>query len=869
MGRARREDGIVRFYRGCLALYPAEFRAEYGRELCLVFADRWREERTPAGRAVVCAEAVNGVLHEATKEHLHMIWQDLRYALRVLRKDATVTVAALAILALGIGATTLVFSLANGLLLRPLPYADAGRLVTMEEYSPRDPNENGQISFVNAMDFAARVRLVENLGVYGSDRVVLRGENQAETLLAAEVTVGVLRALGVTPLAGRIFTREEASPGGPRVVILSEEVWASRYGRDPHIVGRSIMAGRFPHLVVGVMPAGFSFPERAEMWLPLQDDPAKTPRTDYGSHAIARLKPGVTVEQASAEMQSLLQQIQREHPEANNNWRARVTPLRVTAAAAYRQQVIALLVAVALLLAIACANVSNLLLVKASGRAREMAVRLAMGASRRRLVRQLISESMLLGLAGGALGAGLAWLGSAPLLRLIPVELPQWMSFAPDGRVLLFSVGVSLATSLVFGLAPAFGASAVNLTTTLKEGGRTGGSSPRQKLLRQGLVVAEVALSVILLAGAGLTVRSFLALRGQDMGYRPEHVLSLQMAYPRVRYPDGPKARTMVQQLTAQVAALPGVRSVALTTGVPLHDGWSRYFTIEGRPRELKDMPFVNHVVVGPGYFRTLGIRLLEGRDFTDADFDQPNIVIVTKDFAQEYWPGESAVGKRVRFGPPTKHEAWHTVVGVAADNRHEQLTHGGRPNVYLPYNAEVTPGSMLVEAAGDPARITSAVRARITAFDHDIALSHVFTLPELIERASWQQRFLAVLFLAFACLALTLAAVGLYASLSYSVSLETREIGIRMALGASAATVRRMLMRRGVILAVVGVGCGMAAALALTRLLRTELFDVSPMDPATYALTPLILMAVAALAAYVPARRATRVDPAIALRWE
>jgi predicted permease len=446
------------------------------------------------------------------------------------------------------------------------------------------------------------------------------------------------------------------------------------------------------------------------------------------------------------------------------------------------------------------------------------------------------------------------------------------MNFSPDPRVLLFTLGVSLVTSLACGLAPAAGSSAVDLTTALKEGGRTGGAGLRQKLLRNAMVVGEVALSVILLVGAGLTVRSFLALRMQKLGYNPDHVVSLQIYYPSARYPDGPKAQTMIQRLTEEISALPGITSAAFTTGVPLHDGWSRIYTIEGRPRDLNDMPFVNHVVVTPRFFRTLGIPLLEGRDFTEADFErqqQEHMLIVTQAFERENWPGDSAVGKRIRFGPPARNEPWQTIVGVVADNHHEQLKPGGRPNVYLPYNPDVTPNSLLARTSGDPARMVSAVRARIASFDRDIAISHVFTLPDLIARASWQDRFLAVLFAAFAFLALTLAAVGLYASLSYTVSLETREIGIRMALGASAAGVQRMLMRQGVALSAVGLGIGMACALALTRLLRSQLFEVSSMDPVTYAVTPLVLIVVAALAAWAPARRATRVDPVIALRWE
>src|SRR5215471_17201780 len=340
-GARQGERGILRVYRGCLALYPAEFREEYGRELCMVFADRWRAERSPAGLAMVWLEALQGILHEAPKEHVHMILQDLRYALRILRKDATVTVAALAILALGIGATTLVFSLANGLLLRPLPYADPERLVTVEEYSPKDPNERGQISFPNFADFAARARLVENMGVFTSGAAVLRGDGGAETVVATIVSDGTLRALGVKPLLGRIFTSEEASPGGPRTVILGEELWARRYARDPQIVGRSIGFGNGKRTVIGVMPASFHFPERAELWATLQTDPTKTPRTDYFLSAIARLKPAVTAEQATSEMQSLLEQIHRENPAANNHWLARVTPLRTFETKDYRKQVIA------------------------------------------------------------------------------------------------------------------------------------------------------------------------------------------------------------------------------------------------------------------------------------------------------------------------------------------------------------------------------------------------------------------------------------------------------------------------------------------------------------------------------------------------
>jgi len=861
-----RESGILRLYRHCLALYPSEFRDEYAHELCLTFADRWREERSPR----VWLEGMSGILQEAPKEHLHVILKDLRYALRILRKDTTVTLAALAILALGIGATTLVFSLANGLLLRPLPYADPGRIVAVGEYSPTDPNEYGQISFLNFRDYQARARLVENVGIYSGYSVILRGDGGAETVSAEAISDGVLRSLGVAPTLGRIFTREDTAPNAARVVILSEELWTRRYSRDPQIAGRSIEVDSAKRTVIGVMPANLQFPSNTQLWLADRSDPAKSARTDYYMRAIARLKPGVTVEQAASEWESILEQIHRENQATNNNWKALVTPLRTFEAQDYRKQVIALLVAVALLLAIACANVSNLLVVKASARGREMAVRMAMGASRTRLVRQLASESVLLGLAGGVLGTGLAYVGLPALLSLIPVDLPRWMKFSLDGRVLLFSLAVSLATSLAFGLVPAFGSSVVDLSSSLKEGGRAGSGGGRHKLLRGGLVVGEVALSVILLAGAGLTVRSFLALRAQNLGYNPDHVLSMDVGYPDQRYPDGPKAHEMLRRLTADISSLPGVTSAAFTTGVPLgQDRWSRIYAIEGRPRALKDMPWTNHVVVVPGYFPTLGIPLDEGRDFTEADYDNPHVLVVTRAFARINWPGESAVGKHVRFGPPANNEAWFTIVGVAADNRHDVLKGHGRPVVYRPYSADITPSSLLVRTSGDPAKMVSAIRVRMRAFDPDIALDHVITLPQLIEQASWQDRFLAILFLAFAVLALTLAAVGLYAALSYTVSLHSREIGIRMALGASSASVQGMLLRQGMALAVAGLAIGLAGALAMTRLLESQLYTISPSDPITYAVTPLVLLAVATLAVLVPARRATRVDPAIVLRSE
>jgi putative ABC transport system permease protein len=863
------QAGVLRLYRPFLWLYPAEFRDEYRRELCLAFVDRWREERTLVGLLSVWFHAIFGIFYQAPREHYHMIVHDLRYAFRILRKDLSVTAAAVLILALGIGSTTLVFSLANGLLLRPLPYPQPERIIAVTESSPKDPNETTQISFPNYFDIRARARLLDDIAVFASAQWPIRGEGSAERVPGASVSDGIFRVMGLDPLLGRAISREDDLPSGPKVVVISEELWQRRYGRDPHILGRTIQIDEDRSTIIGVMPAGFHFPDRAEFWVPLQMDPAKAARTDYFLHAVARLKPGVSMEQATSELESLLEQIHRENPAVNNNWIARAIPIRDFVAGSYRKAVITLLVAVGLLLLIACANVCNLLLVKASSRVREIAVRTALGATRRRLLRQLITESLLLGLAGGALGVLLAYAGIPALLSLIPVNLPLWMNFSPDSRVLAFAVGVSLITTLGFGVVPAFGSFHADLTDSLKEGGRGGMSGTRSKFMRHGLVIGEVALSVILLAGAGLMIRSFLALRMQDLGFRPENVLSTSLDWPESRYHDGPPARALLARLTSEVSSLPGVISTSFSSGAPLDDGWGRIFTIENHPVDLKDMTFINHIVVTPGYFHTLAIPLLQGRDFTENDFDTPHIVIVGETFAKKNWPNESPIGKRLRFGPPKNNEPWHTVVGVVADAKHGAYKGEDRASVYLPYNPDITPNVLLVRTAGDPLLLQLALRSRIVTLDSDIVVSRLFSLEQIIARVSWQDRFLTVLFTAFAALAVLLAAVGLYATISYTVSLSTHDIGIRMALGASASRVRAMILRQGMTLAAAGLCIGIVVAFALARLLKTQLYSVSPNDPVTYIAVPIVLILVAALAAFLPTRRATRVDPVIALRHE
>jgi putative ABC transport system permease protein len=860
------EGGALRLYRGVLWLYPGEFRAAYGHELCLFFLDRCREERSSAGVLGVWPAAAYGVVSQAPREHWAMILQDLRYAARRLRHDALTSSAAVAILALGIGATTLVFSLINGLMIRPLPYPHLDRLVAVEEWDPKDANEAKRVSFLNYLDLRARAHRIDDLGVYESGSVALRDGGEGAIVASATVTDAVFGALGVRPLLGRTFTTAESTFHGPQVAVIGENLWRRRYGAAPRILGRVLHIDDLHCTIVGVMPASFSFPERAQIWTPIQMDPSEPhARTSYHLRAVARLHPGVGVAAATAELQSLLAGIHRENPASNNGYQVRAVPYHEFMTGDYRRPVLLLLIAVALLLLIACANVSYLLLVKASARGREMAVRTAIGATRARLIRQLLVEGLLLALAGGALGVVLAAMGTKALVALIPIQLPLWMDFSLDLRVLALALGLSLATTLLFGLVPAFVSFDRNVAEAVKDG-PGGGTRRRHRRLRNVLVMTEVALSFMLLAGAGLAIRSFLALRTQSLGYQPEHVVDLSLAIPEDRYPAGPRYRALQFEVRRAVASLPGVRDVAFTSGVPVNDGWTRIFTIEGRPLPLEKMPSVNHIVTTPEYFHALGIPLLEGRLFNEGDWDRP-LLIVTRTFAHQFWPRERVLGKRVRFGPPTANEQWYTVVGVVADSLHGELRDHQHTNVYLPYNNRFASSELVVRCSGNPEQLIPGLKRQVMSVDRDLAMNRGYTLVELLDLDAWRDRFIAFLFAGFAVLALVLAAGGLYAALAYTVALQTHEIGIRMALGASAARVRSMVMRQGATVLLAGLAIGLAAALALTRMVAGELYAISAVDPLAYTLSAAVLLAAGLAATSLPTRRATQIAPAVALR--
>ena len=801
------------------------------------------------------------------------LFQDLRYALRMLLKKPAFTVVAVMTLALGIGANSTIFSFVNGILLRPLPYRNPDRLMMLDETVPKRGIVSMGVSFPNFADWREQNHVFEDIAAFTPDTYTVVDGGEPEQISGARVSAGMFEILGVSPILGRAFFAEEDHLNQDAVVILSYGLWQRRFAADPNIIGQTITTGSRPRTVIGVMPQGFKFPEVADLWVPMALNSQIWNRNSHGLGAIARLKEGVTIEQAQAEMNTIALHIEEQNPVTNDGKRVSVFSLHESLTGDYRQALMILFGVVGFVLLIACANVANLLLVRASVRQKEVAIRSALGASPRRIFRQLLTESLLLGLIGGVLGLVIAVWGRDLLLAAIPGDMPFWMKFNLDARVLGFTLGVSILTGLVFGVVPALQAANPNLNEVLKEGGRdtTGAGHHR---LRGPLVVSEIALSLVLLVGAGLMMRSFTSLQSVNSGFNPANVMTMRVPLPRARYPEQDKQVEFFQELIARAGRLPGVESVGAISNLPLssYSGWGRSLTVEGRPvLSVGEAPMINHCVVTPNYFQAMGITLLSGRDFTDADgTDAPGVTIIDERLAQEYWPNETALGKRIRFGPPESNEPWKTIVGVVAAVRHQSLDRFTRKGIYVPHR-QITDRDMTIvaRASDNPASLATAMRKLVLDIDSQQAVTNLLTMNEVVSRSVWQPRFYTILFSVFAVVALILGSVGIYGVMSYSITQRTHELGIRMALGAQTSDVLKLVIGRGLILTLTGVGIGLAGALALTRLMTGLLFGVAATDLITYAGVAALLTTVSLVACYIPARRATKIDPMVALRYE
>jgi len=801
---------------------------------------------------------------------------DVRYAARLQRKNRGFTIVAVIALALGIGANTAIFSVVNTVLLRPLPYKDPERLVLVWEDATKQGYPHDTPAAANFVDWRDQNHVFEGMAAISDESFNLTGSGDPERLEGNTVSASLFPLLGVDPHIGRVFTAAEDQPGSQHVVLLSYALWQRRFGADPGIVGKALTLNGESHIVVGVMPARFQFPSTdSQVWVPIaltQEDAAN--RNRHYLQVVARLKPGVSLAQAQSEMNTIAARLQQQYPESNTDLGAAVQSLHEYLVGDIKPALLVLLGAVGLVLLIACANVANLLLARAAVRQKEIAVRVALGAKRSRLMRQFLTESVLLSLLGGLVGLAIAYGGLIVLKAFIPENISQAREISLDLKVLGFTFLISVLTGLIFGLAPAVQAARFNQIETLKEGGRDAATGGSGKRLRSVLVTAEVAISLVLLIGAGLLINSFLRLRNVDPGFRAENLLTMKIVLPDTKYERRAQRAAFYTDLIQRVKSLAGVKSAAVTTNLPLYrQGNSISVDIEGQPAPPPGQErIVVTRIISPGYFDTMGIPLLRGRPLTEQDTETTqNVVVISETMARRYWPGEEVVGKRIAVGKVRKPEDWIQIVGVVKDVRQFELTADPKPQMYLPYRqfGFFDAQDLVVKTDVDSASLAATVRKAVWEIDKDQPVSNIRTMEEILADSIARQRFSMLLLAIFAGVALVLAGVGIYGIMSYSVAQRTHEIGIRMALGAQTGAVLKLAVGYGMKLVVAGLVIGLIAAFALTRVMATLLFGVTATDPTTFTLISLLLIAVAVLASYVPARRATKVNPIIALRYE
>jgi putative ABC transport system permease protein len=805
--------------------------------------------------------------------------RDIKYSIRRLQKSPAFTAITVITLALGIGANTAIFSVVNTILLRPLPYREPERLVTIDHFYPSLNDMRAPVSARGFRDYRDKTQSFEAVAVETGWGVNLTGTGDPERIPGVKVSGDWFRALGISPARGRALQRDDDEPGREHVVVISDGLWRRLYGSDANVVGKSMLLNDETYQIVGVMPPDFRsfFSRRADIFAPLAltQQQLTAGYTNEYLNLTARLKRGVSRERAGAEMKTFAENLKKENP--NNfapTWTLTVRSLNEVATGTIKPVLLVLLGAVGFVLLIACANVANLLLARAAVRIKEIAIRSALGADRLALVRQLLTESVILALTGGVLGLGLARWSVKSLVALNP-NLPRGSEVGIDGTVMAFTLGISVFTGLLFGLAPALQTSRTNLQETLKEGGRSGSADFAGRNVRRGLVVAEVALALTLLIGAGLLIKSVARLQSVDPGFDSRNLLAFNLSLPQAKYRSDTLQIQFADQMLARLNALPGVKSAATTSVLPFNGGWSTSsFQIEGLVVPPgQNGPWGDIRIVSTKFFETMRIPLVRGRIFTEQDAaGSPPVVVIDQEFAKKYFANKEPIGKRITFGPRrgSTDTTWITIVGVVGHAAHEGLDAEKRIQYYFPYRQQggrfIT---VAVRSAGNPMSVMAPVREAVHSVDRDQPLSGIATMETLITQSMGQRKLSMILIGVFSGIALLLASIGIYGVMSYAVTQRTRELGIRMALGAARGRVLALVVSQGMALAMTGVVLGLAGAYGVTRFLASQLYSVKPTDPATFALVTAALAGTALAATLVPALRATRVDPVVALRDE
>jgi putative ABC transport system permease protein len=803
----------------------------------------------------------------------------------MLFKNSGLTSVAVLTLALGIGANTAIFSVVNFVLLRPLSYSHPDQLVMVWERNLKKGFSESPTSFGNFVDFRNTATLID-VAAFMETNFNLTGGGRPERVAGLRVSANLFSVLGINPVRGRIFSPAEDKPGAGRTVILSFGLWQRSFGASPNLVNQTVQLNGQTYTVVGIMPSDFKFPpafsttvggseettSNADLWVPLTTEDVPLVRDIRNLKMISRLKPGATVPQAQAEINAIASRLDKEYPDVNSGLESHIIPLPEQVTGDIRLPLLVLMAAVGLVLLIACANVANLLLAKATSRQKEIAIRTALGANRLRLLRQLLTESVLLGLLGGLLGLLLAIVGTKSLIAFVSVTT-KLKDFGFDAKVLLFTLLLALLTSLVFGLAPALDALKPNLNEALKEGGRGSGGSSSRNRLRNFLVIMEVALAVVLVTASGLMFRSFLRLQSVNPGFNPQNLITLEIQLPEARYQTEQQQTAFQHQLLERITSIAGVQSAGAVDNLPFSgNAVNSSFMIEGRPvPAATERPRAFYSAISSNYFQAMGIPFHRGNQFTDRDTaNVPGVTIINETAARKYWPGEDPIGKRIKRGRPESKNPWLTIVGIVQSANQVSLREESRPEIYVPYLQNPSRSFTLVaRTASDPRNLTGAIREEVWATDKDLPVSSMKLMEDILSDSAAQPRFYMILLSIFAALALILAAVGVYGVMAYAVTLRTRDIGIRIALGARPRDIFKHVLGQALLLALIGLAIGLLLGVASTRVMSSLLYGVSPTDPLTLSATSFLLLAVALLASYIPARRATKVDPMVALRYE